>query len=86
MLILITRHKKVFFEKIYLSNIEHEVTTSKITFLALLPRKCMSRYFWKTFCIYARPIPVLTKVHFKNLQFLAVTYDMRVLSCAFDVV
>ena len=27
-----------------------------------------------------------TKVHFKNLQFLAVTYDMGFLSCAFDVV
>ena len=30
--------------------------------------------------------PLQTKVHFKNLQFLAVTYDMGVLSCAFDVV
>ena len=27
--------------------------------------------------MYARPIPVQTKVHFKNLKFLAVTYDMR---------
>ena len=40
--------------------------------------------------MYARPIPVQTKVHFKNLKFLAVTYDMRGggggLSCAFDVV
>ena len=35
--------------------------------------------------MYARPIPVQTKVHFKILQFLAVTYDMGVLSCAFDV-
>ena len=42
--------------------------------------------FLKTFFMYARPIPVQTKVHFKNLQFLAVTYDMGVLSCAFDVV
>ena len=32
--------------------------------------------FWKTFFVYAMPIPVQTKVHFKNLQFLAVTYDM----------
>ena len=31
----------------------------------------MSRYFLKTFFMYARPIPVQTKVHFKNLQFLA---------------
>ena len=36
--------------------------------------------------MHARPIPVKTKVHFKILQFLAVTYDMRVLKCAFDVV
>ena len=46
----------------------------------------MSRYFLKTFFMYARPIPVQTKVHFTNLQFLAVTYDMGVLSCAFEVV
>ena len=26
--------------------------------------------------MYAMPIPVQTKVHFKNLLFLAVTYDM----------
>ena len=36
--------------------------------------------------MYVRPIPVQTKVHFKNLKFLAVTYDMGVLSSAFDVV
>ena len=59
--------------------------TSKILFLSLLPRECMCRYFLKTFFMYARPIPVQTKVHFKILQFLAVTYDMGVLSCAFDV-
>ena len=26
--------------------------------------------------MHARPLPGQTKVHFKNLQFLAVTYDM----------
>ena len=36
--------------------------------------------------MYARPIPLQTKVHFRNLQFTTVTYDMGVLSCAFDVV
>ena len=36
--------------------------------------------------MYARPIPVQTKVYFKKMQFLAVTYDIVVLSCAFDVV
>ena len=36
--------------------------------------------------MFARPIPVQTKVHFKNLQFLAVAYDMEVLICAFDVI
>ena len=46
----------------------------------------MSRYFLKTFFMYARPIPEQLKVHFKNLQFLAVTYDMEVLICAFDVI
>ena len=42
--------------------------------------------FLKTFFMYTIPIPVLTKVHFKNLQFLAVTYDIGFLSFAFDIV
>ena len=42
--------------------------------------------FLKTLFMYARPIPVQTKVHFKNLQFLAVTYISQVLICAFDVI
>ena len=46
----------------------------------------MFRYFLKTFFMYAIPIPALTKVHFKKFQYLAVTYDMMVLSFAFDVV
>ena len=36
--------------------------------------------------MYAIPIQVQTKVHFKNLQFLAVTYGMGFLKFAFDVV
>ena len=84
MLLLITRHQKVFFEKYILSNIEHGGMTSKIPFLSLLPWERMSRYIF--FFINARPIPLLTKVHFTNLQFLAVTYDMGVLSFAPDVV
>ena len=58
----------------------------KLPFLSLLPRECMPIYFLKTFFTYARPIPVQTKVHFKNLQFLAVTYDMGVLNFAFGVI
>ena len=42
--------------------------------------------FLKTFFMYAMPIPIQTKVHVKNLQFLAVTYDMGFLSFAFDVI
>ena len=42
--------------------------------------------FLKTFFMYARPIPVQTKVHFKNRKFLAVTYNMEVLIYAFDVI
>ena len=60
--------------------------TSKIPVLSLLPRECMSRYFLKTFFMCAMPIPVKTKVHSKNLQSLAVTYDMAFFSFAFDVV
>ena len=36
--------------------------------------------------MYARPIPVQTKVQFENLKFLAATYDLGVLSYAFDFV
>ena len=47
----------------------------------------MSRYFFENFFMYAMPIPVQTNyVHFKNLQFLPVTYDMGFLSFVFDVV
>ena len=49
MLILKARHLKVFFEKIYLSNIELDVATSKIPLLSLLSRECMPRYFFKFF-------------------------------------
>ena len=76
----------MFFEKIYLSNIKHHVATSKIPFVSLLSRECMSRYFFENFFMHAMPIPGQTKVHFKKLQFLAVTYDIGFLSCAFDVV
>ena len=38
-----------FFEKIYLSNIEHDVTTSKIPFFITLLRECMSRYIFENF-------------------------------------
>ena len=46
----------------------------------------MSRYFLKTFVIYAMPIPVQTKMHYKNVQILAVAYDIGGLICAFGVV
>ena len=39
---------------------------------------------FENFFMYARQIPVQTEVHFKNLQFLAVTYDMGVSSFAFE--
>ena len=42
--------------------------------------------FLNFFFMYARSIPVQTEVHFKNLKFLAVTYDMEVLIYAFDVI
>ena len=58
----------------------------KTPFLSLLPRECMLRYFLKFFFMYAMPIPVQTKAHFKKLQFLAVTCDMGFLSFALDVV
>ena len=80
MLILIARHKKVFFEKMYLSNLEHDAVTSKYRFYPFcLVRVCLDN-FLKTFsCMQDRAF-------LKKLQFLAVTYDMGILSCAFEVV
>ena len=74
----------MFFEKIYLSNIEHDAAMSIILFYHFCLGSVFRDIFF--FFMYARPIPMQTKVHLKNLQFLAVTYDMVVLSCAFDVV
>ena len=42
--------------------------------------------FFSNFFLYAMPISIQIKVYFIFLQFLAVTYAMGVLSCAFDVV
>ena len=75
MLILITGRKKVIFKNKYSSNIVHDITTYKIPFLSLWPREGI---FLKLFFMYARQIPVQTKVHFQKLQFLAVTYNMAV--------
>ena len=47
--ILIARLYQVFFEDIFFSNIENDVTPSKISFLSLLPRECLSRYFFENF-------------------------------------
>ena len=53
-------------------------------YLFFLGNECLDM-FLKTFFMYAMPIPVQTKVRFKNLPFLAVIYDMGFLSFAFDV-
>ena len=46
------------------------------TVLSLLPREVRLDMFLYLFSMYARPIQVQIKVHFKNLQFLAMAYDM----------
>ena len=55
-------------------------------FLTLLPWECMSRYFFENFFLVCNANTSTDKVHFKKLQFLAVTYDMGFLSFAFEVV
>ena len=42
--------------------------------------------FFENFFMCARPMTVQPKVHFKNLQFLAATYDLEVLICVCDVI
>ena len=46
----------------------------------------MSRYFFKNFFHVCNANTCTDKVHFKNLQFLVVTYDMGFFSFAFDAV
>ena len=58
----------------------------KTPFVSLLSRECIDIFLKTFFFMYAMPKPVQTKVHFKNLQFLAVTYDMGFLSFTCDVV
>ena len=48
MLILITKHKNVFFEK-YIYQILNMTSRRQKTFKSLLPRECMSRYFFENF-------------------------------------
>ena len=57
----------------YLSNTKHDANTSKIQFLTLLSLERMSKFRKRVF-MYAMPIQVQTKEHFKILQFLVVTY------------
>ena len=58
----------------------------KHRFYHFCPGNVCLKTFLNTFFMYTIPIPVQTKVQFKNIQFLAVTYDMGFLSFAFDVV
>ena len=69
MLILKARRLKVFFEKIYLSNIEHDVATSKIPFLSLLSRECMPRYFFLIFSCMQGQYQDRQKCILKNCNF-----------------
>ena len=54
----------VFFEKIYLSNMEHDVTTSKKTFSSLLSWKCMSIYFFENFIYVCKATTSKDKIAF----------------------
>ena len=59
----------------------------KIPFLSLLPRERMSRYcFENVFLVCKANTSTDKSAMIKNLQILAVTYDIGVLICAFDVV
>ena len=71
MLIFLTGHQKVFLNKIYLSN-----KTSKIAFLSILFRSVCLKQVSKNIFMSVRPIVVQTKVHFKILKLLVVTFDM----------
>ena len=72
-------------KKIYLSNIEHEVTTSKIPFYHFcLGSACLD--IFENFLHVCKATTSTDKSPFKKLHFIAVAYDMRFISCALDVV
>ena len=63
---------------IYLSNIEHGVTTSRIHFYHFCLGSVCLGFFFENFFHVCK-----AKTIFKKMQFLAVTYDMEVLSLSF---
>ena len=58
---LITRHTKVFFETIYLSNVEPDVPTSKCRFVTFVMGGYVLINFSKTIFISVRPTQKVSK-------------------------
>ena len=71
MCIFITRH-------IHLSNIDYDVTTSKIQFCHICQDSVLSGQFSKIISESEMLIQVETKVHFKILQLLVETLNIGV--------
>ena len=83
MLILITRH----FSKKYIYQIEKMTSQrKKYRFLSLLPQECISRFFFEMFYYICKATTSTDNSAFKNVQFLAVAYDMVFSNCAVGVV
>ena len=76
MLVLLTGHQKIILNKIYLSNTKHDVKTSKKRFCQFCSGSVCLKQFSKNIFMSVRPIVVQTKVHFKSLKLLVVTFDM----------
>ena len=74
MLILLARHKNMFLKKMCLSGMKYGFTTSKMTFLSNMTLKRMSKMFSKTLFMFVGPIIKQTKVHFKILELLVITF------------
>ena len=68
-------HEKVFKKKKYLSDTKYDVRTSSMTFCQTCHRCVCLRQLSKNLFIFVRPIIVKTKVHFKILELLVITFD-----------
>ena len=60
----------LFSKKIYVSGMKYDDNTSKMTFFI----KDVTEGFSKHLCMFVRPIIRQTKVHFKILELLVITF------------
>ena len=64
----------MFSKKIYLSGMKYDVKTSKKSIFQICHGNVYLKVFSKTLFIFVRPVIDQTKVHFKILELLVITF------------